>query len=284
MANLTFLGTGLIGAALAQAAAGRGDAVTAWNRTRAKADALAPHGVAIADTPDEALLGADRVHLAFPDDAIVDAVLDHLPLPALRRTVLVDHTTTSPVATRARAERLAAQGVRYLHAPVFMSPALCLRGKGSMLVSGPQDAYDAVAAGLAAMTGTVHYLGAAPHKAAALKLFGNATIITLFAGLADVFAMADGLGVTPDEALTVFDGFNPAAGIPFRGKAMARGDYAPSFELTMARKDVRLMLEAAGDRPLAVLPAIAARMDALLARGHGADDFSILAVDTVPKA
>jgi hypothetical protein len=65
---------------------------------------------------------------------------------------------------------------------------------------------------------------------------------------------------------------------------MAKGEYAASFELTMARKDVRLMLEAAGEAPLTVLPAIAGRMDALLARGLGGEDLGVLAIDAVPKA
>jgi 3-hydroxyisobutyrate dehydrogenase-like beta-hydroxyacid dehydrogenase len=64
---------------------------------------------------------------------------------------------------------------------------------------------------------------------------------------------------------------------------MARGDYRASFELTMARKDVRLMIEAAAGRPLAVLPAIAGRMDALIERGFGADDVGVLSVDAVAK-
>jgi hypothetical protein len=49
----------------------------------------------------------------------------------------------------------------------------------------------------------------------------------------------------------------------------------------MARKDVGLMLETAGGRPLAVLPGVAARMDQLIAAGHGADDATVLAIDAV---
>ena len=60
---------------------------------------------------------------------------------------------------------------------------------------------------------------------------------------------------------------------------MVAGDFTPSFELTMARKDVRLMLEAAGEQPLATLPGIAARMDALIADGYGADDLSVIGRD-----
>jgi 3-hydroxyisobutyrate dehydrogenase-like beta-hydroxyacid dehydrogenase len=72
--------------------------------------------------------------------------------------------------------------------------------------------------------------------------------------------------------------------LTYRGAAMAKGDYAPAFELTMARKDVRLMVDAAKGRELAVLPGVARRMDALIERGFGADDLGVLAVDAVAKA
>lgn len=62
---------------------------------------------------------------------------------------------------------------------------------------------------------------------------------------------------------------------------MAKGKFPLGFELAMARKDVRLMLETTGNRPMAALPAIAARMDQLIAAGHGAEDATILAIDAV---
>src|SRR5258708_4818285 len=102
MAKLTFLGTGLMGSALAEAAAGRGDQVTAWNRTRSKALALSARGVRVAATPLEAVAGADRVHVMLPDDAVVDAVLDACG-DALVGPLVIDHSTTSPSGTAARA-------------------------------------------------------------------------------------------------------------------------------------------------------------------------------------
>jgi 3-hydroxyisobutyrate dehydrogenase-like beta-hydroxyacid dehydrogenase len=67
------------------------------------------------------------------------------------------------------------------------------------------------------------------------------------------------------------------------GKRMAEGDFEPTFELTMARKDLGLMLDAAGDRPMAALNAIAARADALIERGLGTKDLGVLAVDAVQE-
>ncbi|MBA3891482.1 MAG: NAD(P)-dependent oxidoreductase, partial [Gemmatimonadaceae bacterium] len=63
--------------------------------------------------------------------------------------------------------------------------------------------------------------------------------------------------------------------------SMAARDFTPSFELAMARKDVQLMIDTAGELPLAALPGIAARMDALIADGHGEDDLAVIAREAV---
>ena len=75
MAPIAFLGTGLLGGAFAQAAAQRGDTVTAWNRSADKVAALAPFGVKAAATAADAVRGAVRVHIVLKDDAVVDACL-----------------------------------------------------------------------------------------------------------------------------------------------------------------------------------------------------------------
>ena len=66
-----------------------------------------------------------------------------------------------------------------------------------------------------------------------------------------------------------------------RGDKMARGDFSASFELTMARKDMRLMLEAAAGQPLTVLPGIAKAMDEAIANGHGQDDLGVIAAEVI---
>jgi 3-hydroxyisobutyrate dehydrogenase-like beta-hydroxyacid dehydrogenase len=213
------------------------------------------------------------------DDAAVDAVLEAC---GGGLTVLVDHSTTSPSGTTSRAARLESAGVAYLHAPVFMSPAMCRSAGGMMLAAGPRPLFDRLEPALKAMTGSLEYLGERRDLAAAYKLFGNAMILAITAGLADVYGMAASLGIEPQAAHALFGKFNPAGVLTYRGANMAKGDYTPSFELTMARKDARLMIEAAGERELTFLPALARRMDELIARGYGEKDLGILAVDAVP--
>src|SRR5205823_12688481 len=181
----------------------------------------------------------------------------------------------------ARIPRLNAAGVKFLHAPVFMSPQMARDGVGIVLASGPRALFDEVKPDLEKMTGDVWYIGEEPDRAAAYKIFGNSMLFVIAAGVADVFAMAKGLGIPPADGLAVFSKFQPAGVIKGRGEKMARGDFSASFELTMARKDMRLMLEAADGQPMVVLPAIAERMDEAIAKGHGQEDLGAIAAAVV---
>lgn len=281
MNHVAFLGTGLLGGAMAERMLAQGDSVTVWNRTSSKLQALEAAGAVVAPTAADGVAAADHVHLAFTDDAVVDAILAEVASRLRPGAIVMDHSTTSPTTTKARAARLAQAGVRFLHAPVFMSPQMCRDGKGLIMVSGPSAVFEAVQPALARMTGDVWYLGQRSDLAAAYKLFGNSMLFAINAGLTDVLAMAKNLGVAGDEALALFSRFNTSGAIPMRGRKMVAGDYSAMFELAMARKDLRLMLESAGDQPLIVLPALAERMDDMIAAGHGKDDLAAIAAPVV---
>ena len=281
MTRIAYLGTGLLGSGFVYAAAKRGDHITVWNRTAEKAHALEPLGVRVAPTPADAVRGASRVHLVLKDDAVVEAVVAALRPGLSSDAIIIDHTTTQPALTAERARRLNSEGVRYLHCPVFIGPAAARESQGTILASGPQQLFDAVKHELAHMASRVEYFGERPDLAAVYKLCGNAFIIGISALVADVFTVAGEAHVSPAEALRILDFFNPSAVIAGRGRNIAVGDFRPAFELEMARKDVRLMLETAGTRPLAALPGIASRMDDLIGQGYGAADLSVIGKDVL---
>jgi 3-hydroxyisobutyrate dehydrogenase-like beta-hydroxyacid dehydrogenase len=281
MGTIAILGTGLIGAAMAERLLDRGESVRVWNRTVEKTAKLAARGATVARDPASAVASASRIHIVVSDDAAVDAVLDALP-PLDRHAVVIDHSTTSPAGTAARARRCDERAIAFLHAPIFMGPRAARDGTGLILCAGPRDRFEAVEPALAAMTGEVWWLGARADLAAAYKLFGNALLLTIAAGLSDVYRLARALEVSPTEAHALFDRFAVGATIGQRGAKMARGDYAPSFETIMARKDLRLMLESAGD--LQVLPAVATLLDRAIAAGHAHDDVGSIGADVVPSA
>jgi len=279
--HIAFLGTGRLGAGFVEAALGRGVHVTVWNRTPAKAKALEKFGATVAATPADAVKGAERVHLVLKDDASVEQVIPEFRGALAKDAIIVDHTTTQPALTAERATRLNAEGVRYLHCPVFIGPAAARQAKGSILVAGPRQLFDAVKPALEQQAARVVYYGERPDLAAVIKLIGNAYLIGTGAVMADFMTIARSAGVSAEQAMSLFDFFDPANIVQTRGMSMMKGDFTPSFELTMARKDVKLMIETAAELPLAALPSLAARMDALIAAGHGDQDFGVIAIDAV---
>jgi 3-hydroxyisobutyrate dehydrogenase-like beta-hydroxyacid dehydrogenase len=255
--------------------------VTVWNRTEAKARALEPLGATVARTAADAVSGADYVQMTLPDDEVVETIMADIRPRLSKGTIVVDHSTTSPPGAEARIETLNADGVRFLHAPVFMSPQMARDCVGLMLVSGPKAVYESAQAHLAPMTGEVWYVGERGDLAAAYKLFGNSMLFTISGGVADILAMAKALNVPPTEAVSLFSKFHVGGALKARGEKMARGDFSATFELTMARKDIRLMIEAAGGEPLTVLPPIAKKMDAAIADGRGSEDLGVIAAEAL---
>ena len=198
--------------------------------------------------------------------------------------ILVDHTTTSPTGTRARAALWRERGVAFQHAPVFMGPQNALESTGLMLASGPEERVSQLRPELEKMTGKLVYFGPEPERAASFKLLGNLFLMFMTAGVAEMLTLAKALDVKPEEAIALFESFNPGAMVGVRAKRMVAGEFAsPSWELGMARKDARLMLEEGerGGAPLPMLPAIAATMDRFLARGHAHDDWTVIASDAL---
>lgn len=282
MTNYAFLGTGLLGSAFVEAALGRGDSITVWNRSPGKARALEKFGATVAPTAADAVRGMKRVHIILAADDSVEEVIEQIRGALEPDAIVVDHTTTLPKRTAERAVRLDAEGIRYLHCPVFIGPAAARKGEGIILSSGPRQLFDAVEPALSRQAAKVMYLGERPDLAAVYKLCGNAYIIGSSGLVSDVLTIAKGAGVAPEGIIDLLTNFNSAAIMAGRGRAMAARDYRASFELTMALKDIRLMLETAGDDAImAMLPGLAARMAEVIAEGHGADDMVAIGKEAV---
>jgi 3-hydroxyisobutyrate dehydrogenase len=281
---ITILGTGLLGSGFTRALRAKGKTVHVWNRSPDKARALAKIGATPVTDPAEAVRGAERVHVVVSDDAAVDSVLAAAAPGFAEGALVLDHSTTSPAGARDRTARWRERSVIYHHVPVFMGPQNAAESTGVMLISGDREVVARVSPMLAPMTGKLVDLGPRVDAAAAFKLLGNAFLIALTAGFTDMLALAKAMDVSPAEAATLFDHFNPGASIPARFKRVIDADYEhPTWELAMARKDARLMqAEAKGAGvALTMLPAVAALMDRLIAEGQGHADWTVVARDFV---
>jgi len=276
---ITYFGTGLLGSGFVRHMLDRGETVHVWNRTYEKAQALEEFGAKAFREPAEAVRGAAQIHLTLSDDAAVDGILEPLAGVIAPETIIADHTTTAPTPTGERVQRWTARGRTFVHAPVFMGPKNAREGTGLMLLSGEPSVRARVKPLLEPMTGKVVELGDDPTRGAAFKLLGNMMLLVITGGLADFFTFARSLGIKPTEAYALFSEFNPGNMIQGRGKQMAEGiSSPPSFELSMARKDLRLMVEEAARHraTLDVLPAVGSLFDRYIAAGHGSEDAGVV--------
>lgn len=279
-----FLGMGLLGSNFVKAMLQKGQQVNVWNRTASKAMTLEEDGAQAFDNIKDAVKDADTIHLALQDDESVNEVLA-MAEPALHPgATIIDHTTTSQKGAIERTKKWKESGFTYLHAPVFMGPKNAFESTGYMLVSGDQDVIKRVESELATMTGKLVNLGPKEGKAAAIKLAGNHFLITLTAGLSDTLALAKAEGLAPEDVAELLNFWNPGAMATSRLKTIMAGNFSqPSWELKMARKDAGLMMRAAneGNVELSVVPAIARVMDEWIKKGHGNDDWTVIAKDSI---
>jgi 3-hydroxyisobutyrate dehydrogenase len=279
---IAFLGTGLLGANFTRALLKKGEKVNVWNRTADKAKALEVYGARAFDHLIEAVKGANRIHLTVSDDQAVDDVLEKAEGGFNPGVIIIDHTTTSSPGAARRSAYWKKKGFTYIHAPVFMGPPNALEGTGVMLVSGDQQVVKMLEPELSRMTGKLWNLGEQPEKAASIKLLGNLFHICLTGGIADMLTLAGSLNIPASEIGTLLEALNPAVVAQGRIKKITSNTFdQPSWELSMARKDARLMIEQAGTthKTLMVVPAVAKKMDAWLEKGHAKDDWTIISKD-----
>ncbi len=277
---IAYIGTGLLGANFTKALLKKGEQVQVWNRTFSKAQALEADGAKAFEKVADAVKGANRIHMTLPDDTVVDAVLQQAKSGFEPGVIIIDHTTTSASGVAGRIKYWKEQGYTYIHAPVFMGPQNALESTGYMLISGDQELVTKLTPELSKMTGKLINLGSEPAKAAGMKLLGNLFLVTLTAGLADTLALAKALDIPASDITALFDVWNPGASVQGRLKKITDGNFdQPTWELDMARKDTRLMMEEAGrgNATLTMIPAIAQLMDQWRDKGHGHDDWTIIA-------
>ena len=278
--TVSVLGTGIMGAAMARNLARAGHAVRAWNRTRAKAEPLTADGVQVADTPAEAVRGADVVLTMLYDGA---AALETMrqAAPALRPgAAWVQSTTAGIEAVGELAGFARDHGLVFFDAPVLGTRQPAEAGQLVVLAAGPGDARDAVTPVFDAVGTRTVWTGedGAQGSATRLKLVANSWVLAVTHATAETLALAKGLGVDPQGFFDIIDGGPLDMGY-LRAKAgliLNDGLTPASFAVATAEKDARLIVEA-GERygvRLDVAAAGAERFRRAAAQGHGDEDMA----------
>jgi 3-hydroxyisobutyrate dehydrogenase-like beta-hydroxyacid dehydrogenase len=280
---ITLLGLGNMGDGIARTLLSRGQAVSVWNRTPARALAFADSGARIARTVAEAVAGAEVVLTILADDAAVKAVVEGsggLLATMPRGTVHASLSTISVELARKLAAAHAALGQGFVSAPVFGRPAAAQAGQLLVVAAGPSDAVEKARPALEAVGRQLVVVGSDAGQANAVKLGGNFLIASMIESLGEAFALVRRHGVEAARFLEVVNGglFKSPVYDTY-GTLIAEESFSPpGFALPLGLKDIRLVL-AAADAAGVPMPAASLLHDhllAALARGKGDLDWSAL--------
>jgi 3-hydroxyisobutyrate dehydrogenase-like beta-hydroxyacid dehydrogenase len=282
--SVGLVGTGLIGSALAERLMAAGFSLLVTDVDRAKVQALldqsvssgksASSGISAATDAAEVLARCRRVILSLPDDSVVRTVLKAAP-PA-PGTLLVDTSTGDPAGARALAASLKESGVRYVDATISGSSEQVRRGEVLVMAGGAEEDAAQCADIFAAFARSVMHTGAAG-TGAAMKLVTNLVLGLNRAALAEGLVFAETQGISRAQALEVLLASAAYSKImDTKGPKMVGGDFTPVARLSQHLKDVRLMLDAAGQTPLPLSAAHRLILETAEAAGLGALDNSAL--------
>jgi len=277
---VSVLGTGIMGAAMARNLARAGHTVRAWNRSRDKAEPLAADGVHVADTPAEAVTGAQVVlTILYDGPAALDVMRQ--AAPALRPgTAWVQSTTAGIGAVGELADFAREKGLVFFDAPVLGTRQPAEAGQLLVLAAGPSRGRDAVTPVFDAIGARTVWTGedGATGSATRLKLVANSWVIAATNAVGEVLALSKALDVDPQSF------FDAIAGGPLdmgylRAKAALILDdrlTPAAFAVATAAKDARLIVEAGEQNGvrLDVAAAGAERLARAAAQGHADEDMA----------
>jgi 3-hydroxyisobutyrate dehydrogenase-like beta-hydroxyacid dehydrogenase len=274
--NVTVLGLGAMGTALATSLVRAGHPTAIWNRSPAKADALVALGATAADTARDAVTASDVVVACLLDAASVHEVLDPVADLLTGRT-LVNVTTTTPDQAREIAGWAAGHGVAHLDGGIMAVPPMIGLPGSSILYSGSEAAFDRLRP-LLDVWGESAYFGADPGLASLYDLALLAGMYVMFAGFLHGAAMVADAGVSAGAFAERAAPWLSAMTGAFAGFAAVvdGGDYAVPGQQSLEFSDLRHLVDASAARGVStevvgvVRDLIRRQVDA----GHGREGFA----------
>ena len=277
--SIGFIGLGIMGQPMALNLIRNGFEVSAWNRTRSKADAVEKAGGRIASTPAEAVREADVVMMIVSDSAAVQEVVAGKGgiLEALRPgMIVVDCSTISPEVSRRLTAQAASRGASWLDAPVTGSKHGAEKGDLTFMIGGDQEALERVMPVLKAL-GKKHIYCGAQSLGLSAKLVQNAIQSTMVEIFSEGFVMAVKAGVKPQTMMEIIQSsLARSALIDFKAPFVFKGDFTPYFPLKLMHKDLGLTMEAAYalNVPMPIAAAVKEVYGAVKAKGKGDLDYA----------
>jgi len=281
--NLAFIGLGRMGAGMARNLLRTGHKLAVYNRSREKAEALAPEGARIADSPADACRDAEAVLTMVADDSALEHIVFGTGgiLSASKGGLI--HLAHSTIST-ALARRLAADHDRhqqgYLSVPVFGRPDAAESKKLLVVAAGPSQLIDHCRPAFDAIGRQTFVVGSEAWQANAVKLCGNFMVISIVEAFAEAYATLRKAGVAPASFLEIMNTLLGSQVIANYGRTIAEEKFEPAgFALRLGLKDVRLALATAEEcsSPMPLASLVHDHLLSALAQGQGELDWSSVA-------
>jgi 3-hydroxyisobutyrate dehydrogenase-like beta-hydroxyacid dehydrogenase len=281
MANLGFVGLGVMGSRMAQRFLAAGYAVTGYNRTRSKAQWLIDAGMKWAETPRAAAEAAEIIISMIANTEALRAVTtgpDGVLAGLSAGKIYIDMSTVSPAASRELAAQAAAQGAQMLDAPVSGSVITLEEGKLSIMVGGDRGAFEKALPVLQHIGPKVTHVGG-NGLAASMKIATNLSLAVQMLAFSEGLLLAEKSGIPRATAVEVL--LNSVIASPmvkYRGPFVLNMPDEAWFDVNMMQKDLQLALEM-GLRLNVPLPTTATTNEMLTAAramGFAQQDFAVL--------
>jgi 3-hydroxyisobutyrate dehydrogenase-like beta-hydroxyacid dehydrogenase len=278
--NIAFIGLGQMGTGIARNLLRAGHRVTAYNRTREKAEALAADGALVAASPADACRDADAAMTMLSDDAAVEQTVTAANGIAAALPASAAHLSCSTIST-ALARRLAlvhaARGQGYLSTPVFGRPDAAEAKKLLVVAAGAPDLLQRFAPLFDAIGRQTFLAGAEPWQANAVKLCGNFMLASMLETFGEAFATLRKAGIDPHLFLDTMNALFASPVYAGYGRVIADQQFAPAgFAVPLGLKDVRLVLETAQEcaSPMPIASLVRDQLLSALAQGQAELDWA----------
>jgi 3-hydroxyisobutyrate dehydrogenase-like beta-hydroxyacid dehydrogenase len=281
MANLGFVGLGVMGSRMVKRLLDAGHTVTGFNRTKSKAQWLLDRGMKWADSPRAAAAASNVVFSMVANTSALRAVTsgdDGILAGLGPGQIYVDMSTVSPGATRELATRAEGRGARMLDAPVSGSVSTLEEGKLSFMIAGDRDAAGQIEPILKDIGPKVTYVGRSG-LAVSMKVATNLSLAVQMLAFSEGVLLAEKSGIARETAVEVL--LNSVIASPmvkYRGPFVLKMPDEAWFDVNMMQKDLLLALEMGRelDVPLPTTAVTNEMLTAARGLGFGKQDFAVL--------
>ena len=275
--SLGWIGTGRMGYAMAERLAKGGCDLTAWNRTRAKAEPLQKHGAKVAGDLKE-LASRDIVFVMVSTWDDVKEVVAKLLSGSAKPKMVVECSSISLEGSAELRKLLSERKVQYLAAPVSGNAKVIKAGKLTFVVSGPKSAYEAAKPYLDMMGAGSSYVGEG-ELARIAKICHNVMLGVVIQNLCEITILAQKAGM-PRHAFLEFLNKSVMGSMFTRYKtpALVNLDFHVTFTPKLLRKDLDLGLDAGREFevPMPLTSLTRDLLQQMIGQGMTEQDFSTL--------